>query len=303
MMRYVILVFLGACSFGVLSTFVKLAYQSGFTVNQVVGSQTLLGMLTLWIIFIVVKIRKKGGAVSPASFKEILMLMAVGTTTGLTGVFYYAALQYVPASLAIILLFQFSWMGLLIESLLNRRWPGKEKLVALLILLAGTVLASGILEQGLGSFTLAGVALGLVAALMYTLFILFSGRTAPHIHPAKRSAIMLTGSFILISIIFPPSFLVDGSLWNGLIKFAVVLALLGAVIPPFLFALGVPHIGGSLATILSAAELPTAVLASSLVLREEVSVTKWIGVLIILAGIALPEWIASLRRKRQLKLQ
>lgn len=38
-MRYMLLVFLGACSYRVLSTFVKLAYDQGFHVGEVTGSQ------------------------------------------------------------------------------------------------------------------------------------------------------------------------------------------------------------------------------------------------------------------------
>ena len=43
-----ILVFLGACSFGVLSTIVKTAYGEGFVVGEITGSQTFFGFLFLW---------------------------------------------------------------------------------------------------------------------------------------------------------------------------------------------------------------------------------------------------------------
>ena len=44
------LVFLGACSFGVLSSIVKTAYKAGYTLGQVTGVQNLFGMLMLWIL-------------------------------------------------------------------------------------------------------------------------------------------------------------------------------------------------------------------------------------------------------------
>jgi drug/metabolite transporter (DMT)-like permease len=44
-----------------------------------------------------------------------------------------------------------------------------------------------------------------------------------------------------------------------------------------------------LATILSAAELPMAIFMSSVVLHEDVSALQWLGVVIILLGIAVPE--------------
>ncbi|MNW65137.1 EamA-like transporter family protein [compost metagenome] len=68
-----------------------------------------------------------------------------------------------------------------------------------------------------------------------------------------------------------------------------MLGLFGAFIPPVLFAIGVPHIGGGMAGILGAAELPVAVLLSSFVLHEQVSGLQWTGVVLVLLGVMLPE--------------
>lgn len=47
-MKGYIYVILGAICYGLLSTFVKLAYKDGFIVNDVVGIQLLLGSILLW---------------------------------------------------------------------------------------------------------------------------------------------------------------------------------------------------------------------------------------------------------------
>jgi len=39
MLKGILLVFFGACSFGILSTFVKLAYHDGYTLGDVTGAQ------------------------------------------------------------------------------------------------------------------------------------------------------------------------------------------------------------------------------------------------------------------------
>ncbi|MEW4151487.1 hypothetical protein Q0N88_14915 [Bacillus thuringiensis] len=39
MLRYSLLVLLGACSYGILAIFVKLAYAEGFSLGEVIGSQ------------------------------------------------------------------------------------------------------------------------------------------------------------------------------------------------------------------------------------------------------------------------
>lgn len=282
-MKYLLLVFIGSCSYGILSTFVKLAYANGFNVGEVTGSQIFFGLLMIWLpAFFYMK--------GKVTVSQWLMLLAVGIPLGSTGILYYNTLQYVPASLAIVLLFQFTWMGVLLESFLQRKRPNIAMLLSLAFLLIGTVLAGGLLENGLKEFTVLGVVFGLLAAISYTLFIFFSGKTAVTINPWLRSAIMVTGSLLLTWIIYPPTFFINGSLANGLVLWGFLLAFFGVLIPTVFFNIGVPHIGPGMATILGAAELPMAVLSSSLVLNESVGYAQWIGVVIILLGILLPEW-------------
>lgn len=291
-MKYILFVLAGACSFGLLSTFVKKAYESGFNVGDVVGSQNLFGVIMLWsLVFVTAKSAKqpKASSAFKVTRRQALSLMAVGTTTGLTGILYYAALQYISASFAIILLFQFTWMGILLEAIVERKRPGKDKIVSLVVLFVGIIMASGYLGGGQEAISWIGVTLGLLAAVTYALFIWFSGKTAKQVAPITRSAIMLSGSFILVMLVFPPHFLINGSLHEGLLPWALLLALFGVVIPPLFYAIGVPRVGGGLATILSAAELPTAVVMSYVVLNESVNWLQWLGVAITMFGIALPE--------------
>lgn len=288
--RSVLLVLAASCSYGVLSTFVKLAYAEGFGPGDVSGSQMFLGMLIMWGIALTVgKFR--------LSVKQWGLLVVAGTTSGLTGLFYYRALQYIPASLAIILLFQFTWMGVLIELIIEKRKLDLSRLFALVLLFGGTLLASGIVEEGLHKLSLIGTLLGLLSAVMYALFIIASGKAAPEVNPYWRAAIMLIGSVAITFAISPPHFLVNGALAHGLWRWGILLALFGAIIPPLFFAIGVPRIGSGLTSILGAAELPTAVLMSRFVLGEPVSGLQWIGVIVILAGIVVPEWLAVRRTK------
>ncbi|MFK4998519.1 hypothetical protein ACI2OX_17980 [Bacillus sp. N9] len=54
--HYAVIVFLGGCSYGILSTFVKLAYSAGFSVAEVSGSQVLFGTILIWLIVFLQKI-------------------------------------------------------------------------------------------------------------------------------------------------------------------------------------------------------------------------------------------------------
>ena len=99
---------------------------------------------------------------------------------------------------------------------------------------------------------------------------------------------MSTGATIFVFIFLPPTFLINGSLSEGLLPYALYFAFFGTLLPPLLFNIGMPKIGSALGNILSASELPTAVFMSTLILKEPVTAYQSIGVLIILAGIAFP---------------
>ncbi|AJY74117.1 EamA family transporter [Paenibacillus beijingensis] len=314
-MRNQILVLLGACSYGILSTIVVLAYGHGYTLGEVAGSQLLMGTALTWLLVAANGWKKKrtlrksveaGRAVIPPQrlvWKQRLLLMAAGIPTGATGLLYYGALQYIPASLAIILLFQFTWIGVMIQTVSSRKRPDNRMLITLAVLLTGTLFAAGILERDAGQFQMWGVILGLLSALSYSLFVLFNGRVVTQAPPASRSAWMMTGGLITSWSILPPGFILNGELWGELLLYAFLLGLFGAFIPPVLFAAGVPHIGEGTAAVLGAAELPVATLMSSFVLGEYVSALQWTGVVLVLLGVGLPELLRERSRMRMRMIQ
>lgn len=284
-----IFVFLGACSFGLLSTIVKKAYADSYTLGDITGSQTLFGMGFLWLIYLL-QTRSK----SFKSCKETtqqkptnwLKVMLAGTFTGLVGIFYYKCVSFLPASIAIILLMQYLWISIVLDLLIFRKKPTQIQLLAALIVLIGTVFAGGVFNYSV-SLDPFGVVYGFLAALSYALFILCSGRVGNDLPVFKKSALMITGSFILTWIIFRPTFFFDGVFIGGLYKWGLALALLGTVIPPLFFSIGMPKVGISLGAILSAAELPVAVCSSHFILHENVQWLQWLGVGLILTSIAM----------------
>lgn len=280
--KYALLVFLGGCSYGVISSFVKLGYKNGYGIGDLTGSQYLLGAVMLWIITIFVpKIRLSG--------KQWLILLISGMPMGLTGIFYNKSLGYVDASFAIILLLQFTWISIILQYIFDKKVPDRKSIIATAIILCGSVLASGFLSSDL-TFSLVGIGWGLLSALSFATFIYVSGRASLPIHPIYKSAIMTTGAALLVFIVLPPVFLLNGALADGLLKYGLLIGFFGSLVPPLLFNIGMPKVGSGLGTILSASELPTAVLMSTFVLHEVVTLFQWTGVAVILFGIAYPNF-------------
>lgn len=292
---YALLAFLGGMSFGILSTFVKLAYGQGFVPGQVIGVQFFVGAVLFWIIFIFVKKES-------VSLKTAIKLILSGIPMALTSLFYYQSLQYLDASIAIIMLFQFSWMGLFSEWIIDRSIPSREKWISAMVLFVGSLLGANILGASLTDLSVVGILWGLAAAVSFTAFINVSGRVGNYVPPITKSMFMATGSLLTAWAVYPPMFLFDGTfIGEGLVYYGLMLGLFGVVLPPLLFTISMPKIGSGLGTILSSSELPTAIIMSMLVLGEHIAITQWLGVLIVLIGITLPS-IKNMymsRRKRR----
>lgn len=285
-----IFVFLGACSFGVLSTIVKKAYAEGYTLGHITGSQVFFGAVLLWLLYLAEctffrsnKDKEEIGTQQKVRTSWWKVCLA-GSFTGLVGIFYYQCVKLLPASIAIILLMQYLWISILIEAIVFKKKPHRIQLIAAGVVLIGTLFAGGIFEDSL-QLNSKGIMFGFLAATSYAFFLLTSGRVGNDLPALKKSALMITGSCILTFVIFPPLFFIDGTFVDGLYKWGLVLAVLGTVIPPLFFSIGVPKVGVSLGAILSAAELPVAVLSSNFILHERVTLVRWLGVALILSAI------------------
>ncbi len=279
-----IAVFIGAASFGILSTFVKKAYEQGYNLGEVTGIQALFGALILWLLWLLFgkKVKTASDIKKTPAWKIILS----GVSTGTVSILYYKCVQLVPASLAIVLLMQYIWIGQLIEFLFFKAKPDWTQILLIVLILAGTLFATGILEEPLDNFSLEGIVYGLLAATAYSIFMIVNGRIGNDYSALHKSALMITGACLLIFILLQPFSLFDPTALRGILPYGLLLAVFGTVIPPLLFAYGLPKTGYSLGAVLSAVELPVAVCMSYLVLNESVSYLKWFGVLFILLVIA-----------------
>lgn len=289
-LKGVVLVGLGATSYGMLATFVKLAYSDTgstglpFTPAEVISSQFILGIIAILIINAFQKVRNNGTAIK-ASKKDILQLMIAGTSTGLTSIFYYLAVKYIPVSIGIVLLMQTVWMGVLLEMALEKKWPSTIKIVAVFIVLVGTALATNLLNNEI-ELDWRGIVLGLLAAASFTTTMFTANSVAVHISSAQRSLYMLLGGAVIVFIF---ALVTQNTPFNYDIfwKWGILLAIFGTVIPPMLLNAGFPHTGIGLGSIVSSLELPVSVTMAYFLLSETVIASQWLGILLILFAIVI----------------
>ncbi|MGL2994133.1 EamA family transporter [Flavobacterium sp. TSSA_36] len=289
-LKGVFLVAFGASSYGMLATFVKMAYDEGYSTPEVTSAQFILGILGMLIINFFQK-RTATTPIVKASSKNIIQLIAAGTSLGMTSVFYYLAVKYIPVSIAIVLLMQTVWMGVVVEMALTKKLPTLKKMVAVCIVLTGTILATNVMET---STTLdwRGMVLGLLAASSFTATMFTANHIANHISSAQRSLYMLLGGAI---IVFTFGFFTQvGPFQMGIFfKWGIVLALFGTIIPPLLMNAGFPLTGIGLGSIVSAIELPVSVTMAYMLLNEKVNAIQWAGILLIILAIVIMNTASS----------
>lgn len=280
----VFLVALGASSYGMLATFVKLAYQEGYTTAEVTCAQFLMGILGVLLINLFQRLNN-GKPIKNASKGDVLALMVSGSSLGMTSVFYYLCVKYIDVSIAIVLLMQTVWMGVLVEMILDKKIPNTRKILAVIVVLIGTVLATNIFEN---DFTVdwRGVMFGLFAAASFTTTMFTANRIAVHLSSAQRSLYMLLGGAVIVLCY---AVFTQAAPFNYLIflKWGVVLSLFGTIIPPMLMNSGFPATGIGLGSIVASIELPVSVLMAFFILNETVFTIQWIGILLILIAIVI----------------
>jgi drug/metabolite transporter (DMT)-like permease len=296
-LKGVILVGLGATSYGMLATFVKLAYKEGYTTAEVTSSQFILGLIGILIINAFQRSRKSNVVVKPSG-KNIMNLMVAGTSMGMTSVFYYLAVNFnVPVSICIVLLMQTVWMGVLLEAIINKAMPSGRKILAVVIVLVGTALATNLINSKV-TLDIRGVACGLLAAASFTTTMFTSNRVATHLSSAQRSLFMLLGGAVIVAAF--AAYTWTGSFNTGIfLKWGLVLSLFGTIIPPMLLNAGFPHTGIGLGSIVSSLELPVSVMMAFALLGEHVNALQWLGICLIIAAIVVMNVNTSRKKEIQ----
>src|SRR5690606_37179671 len=119
-----------------------------------------------------------------------------------------------PASLAVVMLFQFPWIGSFIECIIHKRLPNRPEVISLLFLLAGTIFAAGIIDVDLSNIAWQGWGWGLLSAVSFAVFIQINSRQVQGITTITRTAIVSFFALVIVSIFLTPEIIWNGKLLN-----------------------------------------------------------------------------------------
>ncbi|PLR84895.1 EamA family transporter [Bacillus canaveralius] len=272
----IFLILISATGFGLLPIFALYAYDSGISVATLLFLRFAFAAM---ILFSYPLIKKQPLAIT----KKLLVSLFIlgGVLYSLQSTFYFVAVQYIPASLAALILYLYPVFVAVLSFFINKEKLSKPLLVSIIVSLFGMVL---ILGAPAGNVNYTGLLLALGAAIVYSVYIIFGNLVAIKVQPIITSA--FTALFASIS------FLAGGLLTNTLnFQFEmsgwipiVGIALFSTVIAMFTFFAGMNIIGPTKASILSMAEPVVTIVCSTLLFGENMSILQLSGGIIVLTG-------------------
>jgi drug/metabolite transporter (DMT)-like permease len=176
-------------------------------------------------------------------------------------------------------------MGVLLEMILDKKLPSLQKIVAVIIVLIGTILATNLLKNEI-ELDWRGLFWGILAAASFTTTMFTANRVSLGISSAQRSLYMLLGGAVIVFIF---ALITQNTPFNFdiFLKWGIILALFGTIIPPMLLNAGFPHTGIGLGSIVSSLELPVSVLMAYFLLSEKVNASQWFGIVLIILAIII----------------
>lgn len=288
------MVLLGGIMYGTMSSFVKLSYSWGYNAAEISFAQAALAAIFLGSCAFVTRKNNR----RKLARKDFFQLILTGGAIGLTNFFYYQSVSYIPASLAIVILMQFTWFSLLLEWILFAKKPSSFEILTVFFILIGTVMAGDIFAIKERAFSLKGIVLALFASLTYAVYIVANSRVGKDVRWQSKSTLIMIGSSLTIFMINSQTILTDNHFGGEFLLWAVFLAIIGTTIPTALFAAGIPKIGAGISSILMTVELPVAILCANIILNEYIRLLQIIGIIIMLGAISAMNYYKSFKSKK-----
>jgi drug/metabolite transporter (DMT)-like permease len=196
---------------------------------------------------------------------------------------YFTSIHFITPDLAALLLYTFPAVVVLLSALLYRERLTPLRVAVVLLCVGGAALTAG----GGGAIHPLGVAAALGAALVYSAYILYSRVVLRTIDPLLASCWVISFAALAYALAtFSRGAFVTEVAPIGWLAIAVVV-LASTVLAVLCFFLGVVHIGPTGAALASSFEPVATVGLTILLFGVQPSTWQWLGMALVLGGVAL----------------
>lgn len=272
-------------AYGLGGTFNKMIAESGFAVGHIAIEQFLIASAILAVVTLVLYRRIP-------SLSVCLRLIAAGAFLGATTLFLYYAISELSVGQAVAIQFQYVWITLAIQCVVEKRRPNSWVVACALIIIVGSLMGSGLVDEfvsgELQSVSAIGLIFAVACSVSYSCFMYLNSKIAVNEPPLMRTLFLALGGTAVVSIA-TPNFYMGACDIVGLAPGGLLMALIAVVFPCACLGLASRTLPGGLVAVLTADELPGAVFSGFLLLGETITPLIIIGVLLICGGIVISE--------------
>ncbi len=275
-----VLVVASALCYSTLGVFGKIAYSAGVGLLPLLASRFTLAAACFWILVLLTP-RVRSALVSLGRGRAlVLVAWGVFGYAGQAAIFF-TALLFVPASLAVVLLYTSPAFLALIHWLGTGRRPGRAQIAAVALALPGAYLCAA--PQWTDGSPL-GVGLAIAAGFWYACFLLGLARVTPGAPSLLSGAFVISGA----ALTFTAAALVTGrtalphtaSGWGALLGLVVI----GTLLSFLLFIAGLKRVGPHVASILNTFEPIGTVAIAGFLLDEQLLPSQYAGAALVVAA-------------------
>ncbi len=274
------IVLAGLC-WGTSPIFVHFLAPFGITSLQMTAVRGTVSFICL-ILYVLIKNRK----LFKTEIKDLLLYLVIGASLFGTAFCYYTAMQMTSPPTAVVLMYTAPVYVMLFSTFFLGEKFSKLKLIALVMMLGGCVLVSGIITDS--EFNVWGVLMGILTSFVYAAYNILTKVSMQK----KREPVTVTlysfmfMSAIALSVCNPIDLAgkVSSNLMPAL-PLCIGLGIVTFVIPYFLFTWSMKHLSAGVASALSIVEPMAATVFSVAFLSEVLNVYSAVGILLILVAV------------------
>lgn len=277
----VIWVIIAGISWGIISIFINHLSGKGFDSLQISCIRAWFSVLLLSVFFLI-----KNKELFMISIKDIWMFVGTGILS-LTffSYCYFSTIVAAGAAIAVVLLYTSPVFVMIMSAIVFKEKITGKKIVGLLLTISGCILVAGLMGTG-GGLNFKTFAVGLGAGFGYALYSIFAGFATKKYSSLTITFYTLLFSGISLLFICKPMEMIEKTDSSEILWFFGI-ALLCTVIPYITYTYGLSKMEAGKAAVLVTVEPLVGCLFGIFVWKEEFTLFKGIGILLIFSAVIL----------------
>lgn len=272
----IVMVLISALGFGLMPTFAKFAYKNEITVSTLLFIRFLLAGI-LFFIWIAIKTRN-----IKLTKRDLLGLFFLGAVCyTIQSGFYFSAVRFIPASLAVVIVYTHPAIIAVASSLIDHEPLTKKIILSVTVSFIGLILMLGTTAENINGV---GILLAMGASVVYATYVILSNKMLKKVPPLVASA--------FISVSASAGWLMWGlstkniifSFNSGAWPWILALVVFSTVFGMLTFFRGLELLGPTKATILSMAEPLFGIVVAILLFHDHLAMLQFFGAAGVISG-------------------